>query len=320
MQLRELRAYCERRNLQIVAIQRRWSLHLKPTFGDVAARAVGAALDAYVDKRRSEKAASATVNRELSLLKTALRLGATKHKYSVPMFPHLKENNVRTGFIEQSDFDLLSGLATELWLRLFLEMAFEFGWRKRELLDLRVRQANATTGTIRLDVGGTKDDEGREVAMTRSIRELVRLAAVGKNPDDYLLTREDGTHVRDFRKAWQSLCIRAGLGRMVCRACAKTVTGKTCECGSPKLKYAGSILHDFCRSAARELRRAGVAESTIMDIGGWKTRSMFKRYAINDTRDIKAAIEKREQARIAISHDSPSSAPVEAGSRVRIIN
>jgi hypothetical protein len=38
MQLRELRAYCERRNLQIVAIQRRWSLPLKPTFGDMAAR------------------------------------------------------------------------------------------------------------------------------------------------------------------------------------------------------------------------------------------------------------------------------------------
>ena len=62
-------------------------------------------------------------------------------------------------------------------------------------------------------------------------------------------------------------------------------------------------MHDFRRSAARELRRAGVAESTIMDIGGWKTRSMFKRYAIKDTRDIKAALEKRGQARVEISHD-----------------
>ncbi len=269
----------------------------------MAARAVASKLDAYVDRRLGEKAAPATVNRELSLLKTALRLGATEHKYAVPIFPHLKESNVRTGFIEQSDFDLLRGLATGIWLRLFLEMAFEFGWRKRELLDLRVRQANATTGTIRLDVGDTKNGEGREVAMTKSIRELVRLAATGKNPDDYLLTREGGIHVKDFRKAWQSLCIQAGLGRTVCRVCAKTVTGKNCDCGCAKLKYAGPILHDFRRSAARELRRAGVAESTIMDIGGWKTRSMFKRYAIKDSRDIKAAIEKREQARFENSHD-----------------
>jgi hypothetical protein len=50
------------------------------------------------------------------------------------------------------------------------------------------------------------------------------------------------------------------------------------------------------RSAARELRNAGVPESTIMDIGGWKTREMFKRYAITDSKDIAAAITKRERA------------------------
>ena len=33
-----------------------------------------------------------------------------------------------------------------------------------------------------------------------------------------------------------------------------------------------------------------------MDIGGWKTREMFKRYAITDSKDIAAAIAKRELA------------------------
>ena len=40
-----------------------------------------------------------------------------------------------------------------------------------------------------------------------------------------------------------------------------------------------------------------------MDIGGWKTREMFKRYAITDSKDIGAAISKREQARIENGHD-----------------
>lgn len=40
-----------------------------------------------------------------------------------------------------------------------------------------------------------------------------------------------------------------------------------------------------------------MAESTIMEIGGWKTAAMFRRYAIRDPRDIKAAIEKREKKR-----------------------
>jgi hypothetical protein len=97
--------------------------------------------------------------------------------------------------------------------------------------------------------------------------------------------------------------VQAGLGRWVCRACEKTVVEKKCECGGKKLKYVGRIVHDFRRSAARELRRAGVAESTIMDIGGWKSSSIFKRYAIKDPRDIAAAIEKRDQARAEKSHD-----------------
>jgi len=161
-------------------------------------------------------------------------------------------------------------------------MAFEYGWRKRELLDLRVRQVNIQTKCIRLDVGTTKNNEGREVTMTTTIREMVQLAVTGKNPDDYLFTRPDGTQVKDFRKAWKNLCEQAGL--------------------------TGLHIHDFRRSAARELRKAGVPESTIMDIGGWKTREMFKRYAITDTRDIAAAIQKREQARAENSPDfSPDS-------------
>jgi len=90
------------------------------------------------------------------------------------------------------------------------------------------------------------------------------------------------------------------------------------------LKYVGRIVHDFRRSAARELRRAGVAEFTIMDIGGWKTRARFDRYAIKDRRDIAAAIEKREQARAENSHDfghdSTSPAPAEGQSPARRIN
>jgi integrase len=295
-------------------IERRWRRHLQPWFADRAARNVdGDALGGYIDHRLEEKAKPATINRELACLKTMLRIGQPKHKYILPVFPHLTENNVRTGFVEQDDFENLRRVATEPWLRLFLEMAFECGWRKRELLNLRVRQANPQTALIRLDAGETKNSEGREVTMTQAIRELVRLAIVKKGAADYVLTRGDGKPVKDFRKAWQNLCVQAGLSRWVCRACEKTVVDKNCECGGKKLKYVGRIVHDFRRSAARELRRVGVAESTIMEIGGWKTSAMFKRYAIKDPRDIAAAIGKREQARAEnshdVSHDSTSSAP-----------
>lgn len=111
---------------------------------------------------------------------------------------------------------------------------------------------------------------------------------------------------------------------MVCRQCEDVVTGRKCQCGGKRLKYVGRITHDFRRSAARELRRAGVPESTIMDIGGWKTRQMFKRYAITDTKDVADAIARREHAQTQngndFSHDLDSNGLPTNKDSNRIIN
>jgi integrase len=46
------------------------------------------------------------------------------------------------------------------------EVGYTYGWRHEELLALRVRQINLSGGTIRLEPGTTKNDQGREVSMT----------------------------------------------------------------------------------------------------------------------------------------------------------
>ena len=113
--------------------------------------------------------------------------------------------------------------------------------------------------------------------MTQRIAALVEQAVVGKLKTDYLLTRDTGDRIRDFRKAWKNLTVAAGLE--------------------------GLIVHDLRRSGARQLRRAGVPESVVMEIGGWKTDSMFRRYAIVSNADIKTGIEQLEQSRAENSHD-----------------
>jgi integrase len=56
----------------------------------------------------------------------------------------------------------------------------------------------------------------------------------------------------------------------------------------------GLLFHDLRRTAARNLRRAGIAEGVIMKIGGWRTRSVFERYAIVSQTDIAEALKKLE--------------------------
>src|SRR5438105_15765418 len=54
------------------------------------------------------------------------------------------------------------------------------------------------------------------------------------------------------------------------------------------------MFHDLRRTAARNLRKAGIAEGVIMRIGGWRTRSVFDRYAIVSQSDISDAMQKLE--------------------------
>lgn len=78
--------------------------------------------------------------------------------------------------------------------------------------------------------------------------------------------------------------------------CAEPKTKKVCpKCSGRKFKYVGLLFHDLRHTGARNLRRAGVAETVIMEIGGWRTQSVFKRYAIVDRADHEDAMHKLEK-------------------------
>jgi integrase len=267
----DLKRYCQIHGLRsFESLGRRWK-HLSPVFGNLfAANLTTDSITRYTLFRQKEGAASATINRELAMLRRALNLGrqCTPPKIRVvPYIPLLKEDNVRRGFVEDADFSKLSAHASELWMRTFLELAFTYGWRKSELLGLRVRQVNLEQRTIRLDPGTTKNREGREVAMTTKVAELLRSAVAEKRPDDFVFTRA-GKPVRNLRQAWYNLCVQSGYGSFVCSDCERHWTAKECQCGSKKRQYRGLIIHDLRRSAAKALRAAGVPESVIMAAGG----------------------------------------------------
>jgi integrase len=255
-------------------LQARWELHLKPFFGVLRAVEVTSQLVArYIDARQQEGAENATINRELAALKRMFNLArqSTPPKVNtVPYIAMLRENNIRTGFLESRQHDSLAAETGKigLWLRAMFEVGYTYGWRHEELLALRVCQVNLSAGTIRLEPGTTKNDQGREVSMTPPVRALLTLCVHGKTSDDYVFTREDGKPVRDFRGAWANACAAA--------------------------KVPSLLFHDLRRTAARNLRRAGVAEGVIMKIGGWKTRSVFERYAIVSQSDIRDAMAKLE--------------------------
>jgi integrase len=225
--------------------------------------------------RAKHGASKASINRELSAMKRMLNLGArqTPPKVErVPYIPMLKENNVRKGFFEHHEFLALREALPE-YLRGFATFGYKTGWRSSEITNLTWRQVDLDQGIVRLEVGETKNNEGRTVYLDDELKEALerqrefRKQAGALTP--YVFTNPEGTDkIKDFRKSWLTACKNAGLGKR--------------------------HFHDLRRTAVRNMVRAGVPERVAMMVSGHKTRSVFDRYNIVSTDDLKMAAKKQE--------------------------
>ena len=284
-------------------VEARWRLHLAEFFSRLKACDVKTdRIERYKQHRLDQGAKRATINRELSVVKFALRLAFKAGKLkSLPYIAGLKENNTRRGFLELDGYARLTNECARvgLWLRALLETAYTFGFRLGELRSMRCRQVNLFTNTISLET--SKNGEPRDAYMTASVRELLKALIVGKKPDDFVFTRDESP-LGDFRKTWANVCVAAGVGAFHCPSCGEVVAvvpdGLCTNCGGEwgrsDLKYRGLIFHDLRRCAVRGLIRAGVAQKTAMSITGHKTIAVFQRYQIVAPADKQEATRKLE--------------------------
>jgi integrase len=203
-------------------IEERWRLHLRSFFEIVAVTHLTTpVILPYIDARQAE---GASINRETRDPETGLQYGvAATSAQGTVRAPHSqpKENNVRTGFLEVAQPDALASACGKVggpWMQAIFEVGYTFGWRRREVTRLRVKQVQVTSSTmgyIRLDVGTTKNEEGREVPIQGRLLVLLRECIRGKRPDDCVFTREGGEPVRDFRKkTWGNACCAVDLGSL----------------------------------------------------------------------------------------------------------
>jgi integrase len=282
-------------------LEDRWIKHLQPFFGHLAAAEVTTDFcKRYIVRQQQAGVADSTINRTLAALKRMFHLATecTPPKVQfLPYIPMLKENNVRTGFLETESRVRLDEACARigLWMSAIFEVGCTYGWRYGSLLKMRVKQVDVTANVIRLEPGTTKNKKGLEVTMPRRVRELLIQCIQGKKPDDYLFTRENRKPVRDFRDAWWNACIAAGVGKFVCSQCEELMINKKCPCGGDR-EYSGLLFHDLRRTAARNMRRGRISEKVAMEIGGWKTTSVFHRYAIVDNQDVADAMDMLERS------------------------
>lgn len=236
-------------------------------------------LEAFQLKRLEEGAAPASINRELNILKVAwkyaMQAGELKTK---PVFPKGLPENVRKGFIKDQDYlafvdACMSVRGGGLWFRTAFEIAYTLGLRKREIINLRLRNVDLNERVIRLEADQTKTGKSRTVPLTELLFTLISECVAGKtNPDDYVLTRK-GNPIKCFWDSWKKVTEMAG--------------------------RPGVLFHDLRRSAVSSMIKKGIARKIAMSISGHATESVFHRYAIIETTDQAEALKMVEQKRAA---------------------
>jgi integrase len=225
-----------------------------------------------------------TVNKEVTVLRAIFYHafeGYTPPKVSrVPRFPEkLKEAAPRQGFVNDTQYEALQAQTTEPALKLLLAMAYNFGFRRSEFIGLRhdgfktclrVKQIDLKDRTIRLNTGETKNGEGRVVKMTEEVLAYMKPCVTGKGSEDAVFTWRSGKPIHDLRGSWSRIT---------------------------KAAKVSVLLHDFRRSATKNMTDMGIDRDVAKAITGHKTDAMFTRYNIVSTDRLTEAASKMDARR-----------------------
>ncbi|HEY2956201.1 MAG TPA: site-specific integrase [Candidatus Eisenbacteria bacterium] len=210
---------------------------------------------------KADVAAPATLRRELAILKRMLRLSA--HRLPrVPLVDQPRVDNARQGFFEEEDLQAVLPHLPE-HARNLVEFLYLTGWRSGEAFRLTWADVDGKRQSLFL-----RDSKNREPRIF-PFKYHARLEEVLRRQREQVSRWElengclctsvfhwRGQPIRKLRRSWTTACRRAGLH--------------------------GRLLHDFRRTAVRNLIRAGVQQAIAMKITGHKTDSIFRRYLIVD--------------------------------------
>jgi integrase len=251
---------------------------LRSYFGkDLAKDITPDRLDAYVAHRISEGRAPATAKNELAILHRAFNLGLRAGRViTVPLFPTISVQNARKGFFDDAALEAILGYLPGP-VRPLVRFLSLTGWRVSEARGLRwSTNVDFVAGTVRLEVGETKNDDGRTFPfdVLPALRDLLHaqrarvrtIEATQGRVIPWLFTWDNGEPILDFRGSWDHARKAAG--------------------------HPARLVHDLRRTAVMRLEQAGVPRSVAMALTGHKTESVYRRYAIAPVASLREGVKK----------------------------
>jgi integrase len=224
----------------------------------------------YAAGRKRDKAAIATINAELRVLKLALNVAHRDGLLSaVPHIERLPGEHVRQGFTDVADFNRLVEHLPE-HAKDPARFLYMTSWRGNEMrtlewrhVELEQQDGALVAGTITLAAENSKTGQGRVVRLKGALLDIIARAHAKRRFDCLLVFQHEGRPVGHFRTAWLKAAEAVGLG--------------------------GLRPHDLRRSGIRNMIRAGISRDVAKSLSGHRTDATFSRYNITSEGDLDAA-------------------------------
>ena len=219
----------------------------------------------------------ATRNRYLALIKKTFAWAAKERVFDAnPAYgiPLEAEDNIKKTKLPPDAFDRLLTFCNPISRAMAL-CYYDSGNRMMEIVNLRWPDFDHQSGRFYLFGSETKSGKGRPVKLSKRALEAV------------LALPRICAHVFANPKTGKRYC-----ERHLYRAFELAVS----ESGLHGARGEKITFHTLRHQFARNGRKAGIPEPTLMAMGGWKTRSAFERYGIVDDEETNEAFDRLHQA------------------------
>jgi len=258
---------------------------LRKHFGGKVMNHISAAdVQEYKSMRRTDGVRPSTINRELTLLSTAINYANREWEWELPnpvRGRKFKEPEGRVRWIEHEEAQRLIEAAREEcrspYLADLITLALNTGCRSEELLGLQWRRVDLKLGLIFLDAEHTKTAKRRSVPLNQTAREAVlsraRFRAEWCPDSSWVFCRKNGQRLTTVKKAFATACSKAGITDF--------------------------RFHDLRHTCAAWLVTAGVPLAEVRDLLGHSSIVMTERYAHLAPDNVRAAVAELDKSRFS---------------------
>jgi len=229
----------------------------------------------YIDKRKSDGMAAATINREIGLFSAAINYARREWDWDIPnnfagMLQKKPEGRVRSLtlaearlLIQEAEKHKRSPLLVH-----FIKLALNTGCRKNEMLKLEWCRVNLKENLIFLEGSNTKNGKRRSIPLNREAREaLLDLDRYREKycPDSpWVFAHPNGERLQSVETAYKWLLKHVGIENF--------------------------RIHDLRHTCASWLVTAGVQLPAVRDLLGHSSIQMTERYAHLSPENVRAAV------------------------------